>query len=192
MDYAKYLAGQVWFVRGDDEKQHWEPGVIAKSRPWVIISVNKKEGSAVCVPVTSSVNAYDKNRDALYPLKLSSEENYIILNQIKTIGFKNFTNYLYTLNEKYFERLVDNFGKALHLRVLGCKIDIRNTEEPVRVVNRKKNNVVRLKVGTDPSHASQEIVQRIRQDFNKMPMAALSQKYGLSRKELYRLKEEKA
>ena len=91
--YNIYI-GQVWMVRGENRPEEWKKGVIAKTRPMLVVGVHG--ASANCIPITSSEESKDYNK--IY--HVLPNDDIVLLTQIKTVSKDDFIRFLYNISDK--------------------------------------------------------------------------------------------
>lgn len=86
--------GQVWMVKGENNPDEWKKGVIAKTRPMLVVGVHG--ASTNCIPITSSEESKEYNK--IYHVLPNND--IALLTQIKTISKEDFIRFLYNVSDK--------------------------------------------------------------------------------------------
>ena len=94
MNKSDIDVGQVWCVNDEDDSSNWKVGVIAKTRPMLVIAVHGN--SCNCVPITSSSKSKEYNK--IYH-ELPNKD-VLLITQIKTVSKVDFKYYMYSIDTK--------------------------------------------------------------------------------------------
>lgn len=100
MAIQKYFKGQVWIVNFKDLE--FENGVIAKTRPCLILSnniINSNNNGIIVLPITSSTANDNDIRNSYKFINMNNRYNWVLPEQIKTVAVNRFENYIYSLSD---------------------------------------------------------------------------------------------
>ena len=99
--------GEIWMVEGEDNKRKWQKGEIAKSRPWLVISITGH--NFTCLPLSHSESS-GVYADARVKI---AENSYIVLNQSKTFGIQKIQQFKAVLEREQFVEILDKYKGIL-------------------------------------------------------------------------------
>lgn len=154
--------GQVWCVNDEDDSNNWKVGVIAKTRPMLVIAVHGN--SCNCVPITSSSKSKEYNK--IYH-ELPNKD-VLLITQIKTVSKVDFKYYMYSIDAK--EQL------DINLEIASMFMNPQsNWKKPIS----KKQEYLQQERQSqqDYSSISSKVKKMIKRDFSEMPMPSLLRKY---------------
>lgn len=172
MNKSDIDVGQVWCVNDEDDSSNWKVGVIAKTRPMLVIAVHGN--SCNCVPITSSSKSKEYNK--IYH-ELPNKD-VLLITQIKTVSKVDFKYYMYSIDTK--EQL------DINLEIASMFINPQsNWKKPI---SKKQEFLQQEKAKQEGSNISSKIKKMIKRDFSEMPMISLLRKYhdfNVSKQDIY-------
>ena len=100
--------GQVWMIRQEDNPEKWKKGLIAKTRPMLVVGVHGT--STNCIPITSSEGSKDYNK-VYHQLQ---NNDILLISQIRTISIDDHIQYMFNVTNDelrcVMEKLIDMFS----------------------------------------------------------------------------------
>lgn len=168
----KYVPGQVWICSGEDDQSKWKEGVIAKTRPVVIINVNAPGKNLVVIPMTSSERSASTSRNHYF--RIGKYNSWAILNSPKTVSFEDMLEYKYTLDKTVFEKILEGMKSVL----------ILTNEELYEV---PKQNQSKKHHQKNESSDRKRLITSLKREYTQKPMRVLMEKYGMSKAEIYQI-----
>ena len=91
--FKNIYIGQVWVIKGENRPEEWKKGVIAKTRPMLVVGVHG--ASTNCIPITSSEDSKEYNK-IFHTLP---NKDIVLVTQIKTVSKDDFIKFLYNVSD---------------------------------------------------------------------------------------------
>lgn len=175
MNKSEIDVGQVWCVNDEDDASNWKVGVIAKTRPMLVIAVHGN--SCNCVPITSSSKSKEYNK--IYH-ELPNKD-VLLITQIKTVSKVDFKYYMYSIDSK----------EQLDINLEIASMFMNPASNWKKAVSKKQEylqeHAIRPRSPTD-KRIPNKVRQMIIRDYSEMPMTQLLKKYhgyDLSKQDVY-------
>lgn len=176
MNKSDIDVGQVWYVSDEDNSSNWKVGVIAKTRPMLVIAVHGN--SCNCVPITSSSKSKEYNK--LYH-ELPNKD-VLLITQIKTVSKQDFKYYMYSISSQEVIDINLEIASMFINPSSNWKKGVSKKQEYLQQQDQSKS----LYKTSFPKSIKRMIIR----DYPEMPMMSLLKKYkdyNLSKRDVYHI-----